>query len=264
MPTKITRLLNFICIIMIFSGQANAQVQKTNREFYQIRLYHFSTPTQEAVLDKYFADAFIPAMHRLGIKHIGAFKPIANDTTTDKRLYILVPLESLNQLTSLLEQLARDAAYTKAAEAYTDASNENAPYNRIETIILRAFRLAPKSGLPQLKSGKNDRVYELRNYESATEKKYWNKVHMFNEGGEIPLFKRLNFNAVFYGEVIAGSRMPNLMYMTSFESIADREAHWQTFRDDAQWKELSARPEYKNNVIKNEQILTRATPYSDF
>ena len=36
---------------------------------------------------------------------------------------------------------------------------------------------------------------------------------MFNEGGEIRLFARLNFNAVFYGDVLAGDRMPNLMYM---------------------------------------------------
>jgi hypothetical protein len=36
-------------------------------------------------------------------------------------------------------------------------------------------------------------------------------------GGEVPLFVRLGFNAVFYGEVIVGSHMPNLMYMTTFE-----------------------------------------------
>jgi hypothetical protein len=48
---------------------------------------------------------------------------------------------------------------------------------------------------------------------------------MFNEGGEIELFKRLNFNAVFYASVISGSRMPNLMYMTSYESKADRLAY---------------------------------------
>ena len=52
---------------------------------------------------------------------------------------------------------------------------------------------------------------------------------MFNEGGEIDLFNKLNFNAVFYGEVLSGSSMPNLMYMTSFENKADRDAHWKSF-----------------------------------
>lgn len=264
MRLKIYRLFKILTIIMMLFGTSQAQPQKTNREYYEIKVYHFTSAAQESVLDDYLANAYFPAMHRAGIRHLGAFKPIANDTAAEKRLYILVPLSSLEQLNSLPEQLKKDTAYKRLSKPYADASNETAPYTRIETMILQAFRFAPEYRLPNLKSDKKDRVYELRNYESATEKLHLNKVHMFNEGGEIPLFNRLNFNAVFYGSVIAGSRMPNLMYMTSFENLADREAHWQTFRADAEWKVLSAKPEYKNNVIKNEQILTRATAYSDF
>ncbi len=42
---------------------------------------------------------------------------------------------------------------------------------------------------------------------------------MFNEGGEIELFKELNFNAAFYGEVITGSRMPNFYYLTGIHLL---------------------------------------------
>ena len=87
---------------------------------------------------------------------------------------------------------------------------------------------------------------------------------MFNEGGEVDLFKRLNFNAVFYAEVIAGSSMPNLMYMTSFENKADRDAHWKTFVDDAEWKKLSGDPMYQHNVSKADIVLMRAAEYSDY
>ena len=83
-------------------------------------------------------------------------------------------------------------------------------------------------------------------------------------GGEIGLFKRLNFNAVFYGEVVDGSKMPNLMYMTSFNNMADRDAHWKTFRDDAQWISIKDLPEYLHTVSKNDQLLLRAKSYSDF
>lgn len=124
--------------------------------------------------------------------------------------------------------------------------------------------MAPAMTIPDFRSEKKDRVYELRSYESATEKLHQNKVHMFNEGGEISLFERLGFNAIFYGEVVSGSRMPNLMYMTSFENRKERDAHWQAFRVDAEWKILSAKPEYQNNVSRNEQILTRPAEYSDF
>jgi hypothetical protein len=92
---------------------------------------------------------------------------------------------------------------------------------------------------------------------------YRKKVSMFNDGGEVALFIRLNFNAVFYGTVIAGSRMPNLMYMTSFNSKEDRDAHWGVFKVDPEWKKLSAMPEYLNTVSKSDIILMHATNYSE-
>ncbi len=257
-------LLYTTVLSIIYLTTASAQSGKSSREFYEIKLYHFTTTAQEEILDQYLSEAYIPALHKAGVKSIGAFKPLGNDTAADKRLYVLIPLRSMEQLLTLPQQLQKDAGYTSAAKAYADAVYNNSPYTRMESIILRAFRLAPQSAIPRLKSSKEERVYELRSYESPTEKLYWNKVQMFNEGGEISLFKRLGFNAVFYGEVIAGSRMPNLMYMTSFENLADRNAHWQTFRDDAEWKQLSAKPEYKNNVSGNETILTRPTAYSDY
>jgi len=130
--------------------------------------------------------------------------------------------------------------------------------------IFYAFSLAPKMQLPQVQSAKSERVYELRSYESATEKIFANKVKMFNEGGEVPLFKRLNVNAVFYSEVVAGNKMPNLMYMTTFENMQDRDAHWKSFVDDAEWKTLSAMPEYQKNVQHIDIFFLRPTGYSDF
>lgn len=87
---------------------------------------------------------------------------------------------------------------------------------------------------------------------------------MFNEGKEIGLFERLNFNAIFYAKVIAGARMPNLIYMTSFNNIADREAHWKAFGDDPFWKKISNAPEYLKTVSKADIILMKAKPYGDF
>jgi hypothetical protein len=86
---------------------------------------------------------------------------------------------------------------------------------------------------------------------------------MFNKGGEVTLFKRLGFNAIFYGEVIAGASMPNLMYMTSFENRKSRDEHWKAFVDDPEWKKLSARKEYQNNVSKIDITFLVPAAYSD-
>ena len=179
-------------------------------------------------------------------------------------MYVIIPLNSLEHQVKLISQLDKDAAYQQAGATYINATYNNPAYTRLETMLLKAFSTAPVMQLPALKSSKADRIYELRSYESPTEKLYVNKVHMFNEGGEVPLFKRLNFNAIFYAEVIAGSHMPNLMYMTSFENMQDRDAHWDTFRNDAEWKTLSAKPEYQKNVSRAEITLMRSMPYSDY
>ena len=237
---------------------------KKTQAIYQLTVYHFKDSVQEKILDTYLEQALLPALHKLKYKQVGVFKSWANDTSAVKKIYVLVAGKSMDELSGIKDKLAKDAAYLEQGKTYLDAVYTSAPYSRMETIYLKAFSMAPELTIPSLKGPKSERVYELRSYESATEKIFRNKVHMFNEGGEIALFKRLNFNAAFYSEVIAGSKMPNLMYMTCFENMADRDAHWKTFGSDPEWKRLSALPEYQHNVSLNEKNFLRPVEYSDY
>lgn len=236
----------------------------TQGEFYQLSIYHFSNTTQEKMLDSYLKTALVPALHKLGIKNIGVFKNHANDTLSDKTLYVLLPIQSIEELTKIQSKLTADKDYQAAGAEYINAVHTSPPYARMETILLQAFSLAPKLQLPALKESRRNRIYELRSYESATEKIFQNKVKMFNEGDEIGLFKRLNFNAVFYGEVIAGGKMPNLMYMTCHENKTLRDANWKAFGNDPFWKKLSAMPEYQHNVSHIDITFLYPTEYSDY
>ncbi len=253
-----------LLLSLIFSGIPGYSKNKQPvQEFYQITIYHFKTTDQEKGIDDYLQHALLPALHRKGINTTGVFKPLANDTAADKLVYVFTPMKSFDQLVSLPAALDKDAAYNTAGSAYLTAVYNNPPYTRMESIWLKAFPLAPQMQMPALTGPHSERIYELRSYESPTEKLHVNKVQMFNEGGEVPLFKRLGFNAVFYADVINGSHMPNLMYMTSFENMAAREQHWKDFSADAVWKKLVAMPEYQHNVSKAEIILCHATDYSD-
>jgi hypothetical protein len=262
---KLNRLSKLIClclsIILIASLNAGAKVPA--RDYYQLKIYHYKTQEQETRLDQYLQQAYVPAIHRAGIKHVGIFKLITQQDT-DRRIYVFTPFSSLDKLAGIEQVLQADAKYLTDGKDYIDADYKNAPYTRIESIVLQAFPGMPSTAVPNLTAAKTDRVYELRSYESATEKYNVNKVRMFNTGDEIGLFKRLNFNAVFYSEVISGSRMPNLMYMTTFNSKADRDKHWDAFGSDAQWKTLIAKEEYKNNVSHADMIFLHPTEYSDF
>jgi NIPSNAP len=255
-------LLSFTFLLVM--SQSWSQQGKSEREFYQLTVYHFSTEEQEKILDNHLQNAYLPALHRFGISKVGVFKALANDTAADKLLYVFMPFQSLDMAAKLPVKLSADKVYQTAGAEYINAVYKTPPYTRLETILMQAFSLAPKMQVPALKLDKKDRVYELRSYESATEKIYKNKVQMFNEGDEIGLFKKLNFNASFYAEVIAGGKMPNLMYMTSFENMEDRNAHWKSFVDDPYWKKLSAMPEYQNNISHMDITFLRPADYSDF
>lgn len=87
---------------------------------------------------------------------------------------------------------------------------------------------------------------------------------MFNAGGEVRLFDRLDFNAVMFGEVISGPDMPNLIYLTTFESMQVRNEKWKQFFSSADWKSIVDLPQYVNTVSKADIWLLYPTAYSDY
>ena len=250
--------------VLIFGTNIWAYTSKLiKKDIYQIRVYHLRTNEQVAALDIFLQNAYLPALHRLGINNIGVFKNLGIDTAIDKTIYIWMPLRSFNQLSHIEDELNNDVVYNNNGAAFLLAPFNTPAYTRIESIILCAFSLMPHYHQPSFTSAVNERIYELRSYEAASEKLYHQKVKMFNEGGEIALFNRLGFNAAFYAEVLSGSHMPNLMYMTSFENIQSRNEHWKIFGADPEWKKLSALQEYQNTVSKADIILLHPTAYSE-
>jgi hypothetical protein len=100
----------------------------------------------------------------------------------------------------------------------------------------------PKMQVPE----KKPRIFELRRYEHATEGAGKKKLEMFNDAGEIDIFKKLGFNPVFFGETIIGPLRPNLTYMITFDDMAAHDAHWKAFGGDPAWKKVSAIPDYSD------------------
>jgi hypothetical protein len=263
MISKFT-LDRFVLLLFVFLAAISSYAQKEKREFYEIKTYKLKDKNQEVVVDAFLKNAYLPALHQAGIKKVGVFKPMETDSTFGKRIVVLIPYNSLEQFAKIPDLLTADKQFNLNGKEYLDAVYTNPPYERIESVLLRAFTGMTQIEVPALTGARAERIYELRSYESATEKIYRNKVQMFNQGDEVGLFKRLGFNAVFYADVISGSRMPNLMYMTTFANQASHDAHWKAFVDDPYWKKLSAMPEYQHNVSKNTILLLRPTEYSDY
>lgn len=228
------------------------------RDYYQIKTYQIESEEQEARMDHFLENAFIPALHRACIYEVGVFKPIEGK----KFIMVFIPYKSLQEFDDLAKVLAADEDFQHEGRDYIQATHNDPPYARIESILLKAFKAMPKFSVPELSSENHQRVYELRSYEGATEKFYERKVAMFNEEGEVALFKKLDFNPVFFGEVISGAHMPNLMYMTTFSDEKAQEERWDAFRNHPEWLEMKDLEKYKNTVSNITKYLMYPTAYS--
>jgi hypothetical protein len=229
---------------MASRAAANNQApKKPGREFYELRTYTLNNKAQQTLVEEYFQKAAIPALNRLGSKQVGVFTEQKSEG--QGRLFVLIPFASLDDFLQVEDKLMKDAAYREAAAAYLNAPATEPAYERIESSLLRAFEHMPQMEVPQ----KKQRIFELRRYESASEGAGKKKIEMFNQAGEIDIFKKLGFNPVFFGETLIGPMRPNLTYMITFDDTAAHDSHWKAFGSDPEWKKVSAIPEYADAKI---------------
>jgi hypothetical protein len=256
-------ILSAVLVIAFSIGFKNI-LTASPREFYLIQIYHCSTNKQIQGIDAYLQNTYLPYLHKTGIKKVGVFAPITNDTAVDKKLYVWIPMHSLKVLDELDQDLEQLDPMGKNEIVDLENADSSLPYNRVERIVTKSFKYQTQFEKNSSLTKSPDRIYEYRSYESPTENAHLRKVHMFNEGGEITLFKRLNFNAIFYSKAIVGDRMPNLIYMTSFNNMADRDEHWKAFGASPEWQSISNMPKYMKSVNRNETVLMTARMYADF
>ena len=260
------QLLTAFIVATLFLPLTSCTEQPVQQMYYEIKIFNIPQPGQAERVDKYLKEAFIPAMHRAGITKVGVFKPIEADTALfGKMVFVFIPYQTSDHYISVPGVLEQDPDYQQAGKDFIDAPYDNPPFARYESIFLKAFKNMPHFRPPSYTTPPEERIYELRSYESPTLAKAAKKIEMFNEGGEIAIFEKLGFNAAFYGQVIAGSHMPNLMYMTTFADMKSHDEHWEAFRNSPDWKALSAKEEYKNVTSKTRPFfLVHPADYSDF
>jgi hypothetical protein len=227
---------------MAMSGSGAWASAPLSREFYQLQKYALQTGPQLALAQNYFEHALIPALNRMAMAPVGAFKlDIGPETPT---YYLLIPATSVDALVTLDLRLADDVEFMKESVAFRGAPASAPAFVRVESSLMSAF-----AGFPKIVPPKGDkRIFQLRTYETASHAGHVRKVQMFNEA-EIGIFIRTGLTPVFFGDTLIGSRMPSLTYMLTFADIADLNAKWNVFVNDPAWKELSHRPEYADAEI---------------
>ena len=224
------------------------------KEIYEIRTYELFQSSNFKNFNSYFKDHFIPTLNQNGIKNIGVFQEASKDLP--RKIYVFIPYLDIATYEKTLSVIASDEKLQKVSAALSPLSSPL--FNRYQTSLYISFEGMPKMIQPDDKN----RFFELRTYESHSQDAYRRKVKMFNEG-ELQLFDDLDFGSVFFGDKIAGDRMPCLTYMLSFESLQERNKNWSQFLDHPTWNKLKGDPKYKDSCCSS---ITRTylaeMPYS--
>ena len=204
------------------------------REFYQLRRYLLQSGPQVGLTERYLNDALIPALVKRSMGPIGAFRLDIGPETPS--YYVLIPSTSVESVATIDLQLAHDDDFLKAADAFWAAPATANAFVRVDSALLAAFEGWPRLIPPDTKT---KRIFQLRTYESPSYRDHVRKVEMFH-AGEFDIFKAAGFHNVFFGDALVGARMPSLTYMLSFPGLTELDAHWDAFRNNPDWKKLSA------------------------
>lgn len=256
----------FLTVAVLAAAMGTGAVRAADdRQTIELRTYTFASEEKLQIYAGLLEKAIIPAMNRAGCKPVGAFRmtkadnPKLNLDADPLKIFVVVPHASPAAFVSLGGRLAADADILNVVRPALDVPMKDPVFLRVETQLMLGFKECPAVTAP---AKGPDRVAQLRIYESHNCEKAGLKVGMFNEGGEIAIFRRVGMNPVLFGQSLAGALMPNLTYMLAFDTPAAMDAAWGAFRMDPAWIKLKEDPTYKDTVSNIINFVLRPIPGS--
>lgn len=239
------------------SGVKASAAAREGRLFLELQKYTLENEEQRKGFDTYMKEVGIPAMNKLGSRPIGVFY----DPKSFSPVYVLVPHTSARNAVSMTSRLLADAEVSSKGASFLNAPKASMPYKEVECWLMRAFKGMPAIETP---AKSPDRVFQLRIYESPSVQTGQKKIEMFNDAGELKIFREVGLNPVFFGETLYGAKIPNLTYMLGFESVEAMKAAWGKFGKHPEWQKLRKMEEYADSrVIRGiTNIELRAADYS--
>jgi hypothetical protein len=224
------------------------------RELIEFRTYFVKDESKKTLLVETLDKALIPALNAQGIKPVGVFVPIGTETKFDKNVFVVIPHKTIESYLNLTPKLLADTEYRKNAAAFFTTTSKNPVYESCESSLLKCFENCPKLETPV--SGA-DRIFQARIYRSFNIERNAAKIHMFNHGGEMALFRELGIHPVFFGEALSGNMLPNLTYMVAGDNAEQHEKAWKGFVAHPKWQEIKNNPDYADTATEISRVLLK-------
>jgi len=245
-------------VVSAAAGAAAPAAAAPPRAVFELRYVRMRNGNQGQRTSDFYSRWYLPALQRLGVGPCGFFNAVIGEQSPF--LLSLVSYPSLAAMETAMEKMASDREFQKGFDEYNSMSEP--AYIRMESSLLRAFRTMPGIEVPPAGSGSH--IFELRTYESMNVKANQRKVRMFDDDGEIDIFRRCGMLPVFFGETFVGRNLPNLTYMLAYPDMAAREKAWRAFGAHPDWQKLRARPELADALLVSNisNSILRPLPFS--
>ncbi len=237
------------------------------REYYEIRRYRLSDENSRQTVLAYLENVLVPALNRAGIDRVGVFgvEPPSEEEALDPvdamSVWAIIAFSSVDDFTGMKSALEADAEYLEAAAPMYATPRREPIYERVESWLLRAFKGMPTMELPPQTAAGEDRIFELRLYESHNEDTARRKVHMFDYG-EIDIMRDVDMAPLLYGELLIGANVPALVYILSAPDMESHREHWTAFLEHPEWVRMRDMEMYRGTVSGIESVFLRPTAFS--
>ena len=231
-----------------------------NQQYFEWITYHLPLGSRQNMLSQYYRDVAIPALNRAGINNIGVFN--VKHGINNPTLHVIIPHPTLESIVTVNDRLLDDAGFVQSGANVLSSRLSEMAFVSMEKTIMKAFTHLPEIQIPTQKVANRSRIFQVRIYEAPSLTASKRKIHMFNEGGEIAIFKKTGLQPILFGETIAGSMMPNLVYMLAFDDFNDMNRAWDNFRVDPDWVKLRDDPYYVETVSRINDWIWEPTRFS--
>ena len=240
------------------AGAAEAPGIERAKQYIELLTFTVADLDKKALLIETLDNALIPALNRQRVRPVGVFYTNATinggNADFDLNVFVLAGYNSSEAFRSSKDNLLTDEEYLRAAAPILEATSRNPVYTALKSSLFYGFDECPAIEVPTLAPS---RVLQLRIYRSFNLERNAAKVHMFDVGGELPLFRKVNMHPVFFGTALAGDQMPNLSFILSFEDNEARLAAWDAFRTSPEWEAMKDLPMYADTATEITNVLLK-------
>ena len=212
-------------------------------EFFHIHMQNGSQPPR---MSKWLETRLMPICQKNGFGPMGFFNVAVGPNLPTALIIFSYP--SLTDMEAQWGKLNSDPDY---AVAVAEVEKDEPAFYRVESMLLRATPFCPPftatpAGDPAHK------VYELRIYESPTNRQLGYLHDRFGNAGEIDIFHKSGIHPVLYADTVFGPNQPNMTYLIPFESEAHRENAWAAFNANPDWVKIRAESvRHGGEIVRN-------------